>query len=87
MQIQINEARRKTFWADYTATVLGMIGKALAGDSWKLNSYVEMAYPDLLPQDKRNADDIKADILAKLKYGFVVNNSDGMEVKQGNDNI
>ena len=58
--------RRRQFWESYTATVLGMIGKMLGGDEWKLDSYVEMAYPDAAKKDTRSAEEIKNDILARL---------------------
>lgn len=55
------------FWQTYTATALWMIGKALAGDSWTVNSYVEIRYPQQAGQDTRSAEQIKQDIIKRLE--------------------
>jgi hypothetical protein len=60
----ILDERRKQKWQDYTATSLWMIGKALAADNWKLESYMEFAYPQMV--DRRTPDQIKADIVRRL---------------------
>ena len=62
----IKQQRRTEFWQTYTATVLGMIGKTLAGENWTLQSYVEMAYPDHLQIDTRSAEQIKEDIIKRF---------------------
>lgn len=58
--------RRNELWRTYTATVLGMIGKLLGGESWTMKSYVEMAYPDQLQTDTRSAEEIKEDIIKRF---------------------
>ena len=59
--LAIKQQRRQEFWQTYTATALGMIGKTLAGESWTLQSYVEMAYPDMINLDNRSAAQIVED--------------------------
>ena len=53
-------------WRDYSATALGMIGRALTGDSWTLRSYVEMAYPEHGSIDNRSAQEIIEDFKEKF---------------------
>lgn len=43
-----------------------MIGKVLGGEDWKLESYVEMAYPETSTADTRSPEQIKEDIIARL---------------------
>lgn len=62
LRLAIEQQRRQEFWQTYTATVLGMIGKTLAGESWTLQSYVEMAYPENINLDTRSAAQIVEDI-------------------------
>lgn len=62
LQLAIKQQCRQEFWQMYTATALGMIGKALAGENWTLQSYVEMAYPDKINLDNRSAAQIVEDI-------------------------
>ena len=54
------------FWQSYTGTALGMIGRLLGGEDWKLESYVEMAYPETSTEDTRSPEQIKEDIIARL---------------------
>lgn len=60
----IEEEKKRIRWQDYTGTVLWMIGKLFGQDNWKIESYVELEYPEL--KDKRTAEEIKADIVRKL---------------------
>lgn len=60
--LAIRQQRRQDLWQAYTATALSMIGKALAGESWTLQSYVEMAYQDKINLDTRSAAQIVEDI-------------------------
>lgn len=57
----MEERKREVFWQDYSATVLGMIGKVLAGDKWGLQSYVEIAYADQIV-DERTPQEIIDDL-------------------------
>ena len=68
-QLQAMNSIMKKQFGDYpvrTATVLGMIGKLLGGESWTMKSYVEMAYPDQIQTDTRSAEEIKEDIIKRL---------------------
>ncbi len=64
--LAVKQYRKRTLWQSYTATVLGMIGKLLGGESWTIKSYVEMAYPDQIQTDTRSAEEIKQDIIKRL---------------------
>lgn len=66
LRVMINQYRRQQLWQAYSATVLGMIGKILGGDNWKLQSYVEIAYPESVQADNRSAEQIKQDIVKRL---------------------
>ena len=66
MTMLVNQYKRQQYWQAHTATVLGMIGKMLGGESWKLQSYVEIAYPDSIQTDNRGAAQIKEDIIKRL---------------------
>lgn len=65
--IMVSQYRRQQLWQAYTATVLGMIGKLMGGETWNLQSYVEMAYPDRIQPDTRSAEQIKEDIVKRLR--------------------
>ena len=64
--LAVKQYRKRAFWQCYTATVLGMIGKLLGGESWTMKSYVEMAYPDQIQTDTRSAEEIKEDIIKRF---------------------
>lgn len=64
LKILISEEQKRIRWQDYTGTVLWMIGKILGKDSWKIDSYVEMAYPGV--KDERTAEEILQDLERKL---------------------
>lgn len=64
--IILQEEKRNQLSRDYTATVLGMIGRTLAGEAWSMRPYIEMAYPELDQVDTRTAEEIKNDLLRKL---------------------
>ena len=66
LAVTLKARKRETLWQSYTGTVLWMIGKVLARDSWTVPSYVELAYPGEIKVDTRSADQIKADILQRL---------------------
>lgn len=80
--ILLAEEKRVRLWQDYMATAMGMIGRTLAGESWTLPLYVEMAYPEVKDTDTRTADEIKSDIIKRLTG---VNPEDaGKEVTESN---
>ena len=67
LDIMVSQYRRQQLWQAYTATVLGMIGKIMGGENWKLQSYVEMVYPGRIETDTRSAEQIKEDIVKRLR--------------------
>lgn len=67
LDIMVSQYRRQQLWQAYTATVLGMIGKIIGGESWNLQSYVEMVYPGRIETDTRSAEQIKEDIVKRLR--------------------
>lgn len=64
--ILLEEEKRVRLWQDYVATAMSMIGRTLAGESWTLPLYVEMAYPETKNADTRTAEEIKDDIIKRL---------------------
>lgn len=48
------------------ATSFWGFGRTLWGDEWKLPSYIDFAYPELVPKDTRSAQEIIDDILKGL---------------------
>ena len=64
--LAVKQYRKRTIWQSYTATAIGMIGKLLGGESWKIKSYVEMAYPDQIQTDTRSAEEIQEYIIKRF---------------------
>ena len=66
----IQDDNRSILYQDYTANMLGVLTQAFAkahgADNWQAPSFLEMVYPDEL-KDQRTAQDIKNDILSRLK--------------------